>query len=287
MERRRTYWAGVTALALAVVACAGAALATPAASARTSERPNIVVVLTDDQRWDTLSAMPAVEQKLVAHGVTFRNSFVVNSNCCPSRTSLLTGQYSHSTGVYKNLPPHGGFPSFRDSRTIATVLHGAGYTTALVGKYLNRYGVGTHDAHYVPPGWDHGRRSSARRRTTTTGLSTRDACGTTAAPPPTTRRTCSRTRRSPSWHMRRGPFFLEFAPFGPHDPATPPPRYKNAFQQFSGNKPPSFDERDLSDKPAYIRKLAPLNRSSLGRRSVSAASSSRRPAPSTMPSARS
>ena len=51
MERGRTYWAGVTALALALVAaCAGAALATPAASARTGERPNIVVVLTDDQR---------------------------------------------------------------------------------------------------------------------------------------------------------------------------------------------------------------------------------------------
>ena len=121
MERRRVYWTGVTALALALVAaCAGAGLGTPAASAQTSERPNIVVVLTDDQRWDTLSAMPTVEQELVAHGVTFTNSFVVNSLCCPSRTSLLTGQYSHSTGVYRNLPPHGGFPSFRDSRSIAS-----------------------------------------------------------------------------------------------------------------------------------------------------------------------
>ena len=105
MGRRRAYWAGVTALALALVAaCAGAGLAIPAASARSSERPNIVVVLTDDQRWDTLWAMPTVEQELVAHGVMFRNSFVVNSLCCPSRTSLLTGQYSHSTGVYLNLP---------------------------------------------------------------------------------------------------------------------------------------------------------------------------------------
>ena len=99
-------------------------------------------MLTDDQRWDTLWAMPTVEQELVAHGVTFRNSFVVNSLCCPSRTSLLTGQYSHSTGVYLRPSPHGGFPSFRDSRTIATLLHGAGYTTGLFGKYLNRYGVG-------------------------------------------------------------------------------------------------------------------------------------------------
>src|SRR5512133_4275066 len=99
MERRRAYLAGVTALAF-VAACAGSGLAAPSASAQTSERPNIVVVLTDDQRWDTLSAMPTVEQELVAHGVTFTNSFVVNSLCCPSRASLLTGQYSHSTGVY-------------------------------------------------------------------------------------------------------------------------------------------------------------------------------------------
>src|SRR5262245_17798211 len=125
MKRPRTRWVAVTAVALALVgACAGSSLGTPSASAQRAERPNIVVVLTDDQRWDTLSAMPTVERALVAHGVTFTNSFVVNSLCCPSRTSLLTGQYSHSTGVYRNLPPHGGFPSFRDSRTIATVLHG-------------------------------------------------------------------------------------------------------------------------------------------------------------------
>src|SRR5439155_26961984 len=96
-----------------------------------------------------------VEHGLVRDGVTVRNGFVVNSLFCPGSTSLLTGQSSHSTGVYRNVPPHGGFPSFRDSRASATVLHGACYTTALVGKYLNRYGVGTHDADYVPPGWDH------------------------------------------------------------------------------------------------------------------------------------
>ncbi len=265
MERRCTYWAGVTALALALVAaCAGAALATPAASARTSGRPNIIVVLTDDQRWDTLSAMPTVEQKLVAHGVTFRNSFVVNSNCCPSRTSLLTGQYSHSTGVYKNLPPHGGFPSFRDSRTIATVLHGAGYTTALVGKYLNRYGVGTHDAHYVPPGWDHwtaflGKTAYYDYRLVDQGRVRHYG----RAPSDYSTDVLAHKAVSFVAHAR-APFFLEFTPFGPHDPATPPPRYKNAFQQFSWNTPPSFDERDLSDKPAYIRKLSPLNQKQLG-----------------------
>ena len=260
MERRSAYWAGVTALALALVAaCAGAGLAIPAASARSSERPNIVVVLTDDQRWDTLWAMPTVEQELVAHGVTFRNSFVVNSLCCPSRTSLLTGQYSHSTGVYLNLPPHGGFPSFRDSRTIATLLHGAGYTTGLFGKYLNRYGVGAHDAHYVPPGWDHwaaflGPTAYYDYRLVDQGRVTHYG----NAPSDYSTDVLAQKAVSFVAHARR-PFFLEFAPFGPHEPATPPPRHAKAFQQFSWKNPPGFDERDLSDKPAYIRRLAPLN----------------------------
>src|SRR5689334_14580369 len=115
-------WAAVALPALVlVVACAGAGLATPRAAARAEQPPNIIVVLTDDQRWDTLWAMPSVQKNLVAHGVTFTNSFVVNALCCPSRTSLLTGRYSHSTGVYMNTGPHGGFHAFKDATTIATV----------------------------------------------------------------------------------------------------------------------------------------------------------------------
>jgi arylsulfatase A-like enzyme len=270
MERRRAYWAGVAAVAVALVAaCAGAGLAIPAASAQNSDRPsfdrpNIVLVLTDDQRWDTLRGMPTVEQALVGHGVTFTNSFVVNSLCCPSRSSILTGQYSHSTGVYLNAPPHGGFPSFHDTRTIATVLKSAGYTTGLFGKYLNRYGVAAHDASYVPPGWDHwtaflGKtkyydyRLLDQRRVRRYGRKPSDYSTDVLA------------RKAASFVAHaRGPFFLEFTPFGPHEPATPPPRYAKAFAKASSWKEPlNFDERDRSDKPAYIRRLEPLTEKQL------------------------
>jgi hypothetical protein len=123
------------------------------ATATAARRPSIVLILTDDQRWDTLWAMGHVQEVLKQHGVTFKNAFVTNSLCCPSRTTILTGKYSHSTGVYSNAPPHGGFPSFHDRTTIATVLHGAGYRTALIGKYLNAYRAAAH-AGYAPPGWD-------------------------------------------------------------------------------------------------------------------------------------
>src|SRR5439155_21422676 len=66
----------------------------------TPHGPSIVLILTDDQRWNTLAQMPNVERLLVHHGVQFTNGFVVNSLCCPSRASILTGDYSHTTGVY-------------------------------------------------------------------------------------------------------------------------------------------------------------------------------------------
>ena len=264
MKRRRAHWAGVTAAALALVAvCAGSSLGTQAASARRIEAPNIVVVLTDDQRWDTLSAMPTVEQELVGHGVTFTNSFVVNSLCCPSRTSLLTGQYSHSTGVYVNLPPHGGFESFRDSPTIATVLHDAGYTTGLFGKYLNGYGMRARDARYVPPGWSHWTpflRKTAFYDYRLVDHGRVQTYGRGAAAYSTD--VLARKAASFVAHAPR-PFFLEFTPFAPHEPATPPPRYLQAFANLSWNKRPNFDEQDLSDKPAYVRRLGPLTQKQL------------------------
>ena len=77
--------------------------------------PNIVLILTDDQRADTLKYMPNVQRLMVNKGIRFSNGYVVNPLCCPSRASILTGAYSHTTGVYTNDPDmHGGFPAFRD-----------------------------------------------------------------------------------------------------------------------------------------------------------------------------
>ena len=65
---------------------------------------NIVLILTDDQRFDTLWAMPTVQSQLVAKGIEFTKGYVSNAVCCPSRSTILTGQYSHLTGVYTNHP---------------------------------------------------------------------------------------------------------------------------------------------------------------------------------------
>jgi arylsulfatase A-like enzyme len=235
--RRRVLIVGVLAFAVAVLGPTSPAWAAP---------PNVVVVLTDDQRWDTLSAMPAVQSRLVAKGVTFTNAFAVNPLCCPSRASLLTGKYSHSTGVYQNVPPNGGFRSFRDGSTIATWLRRVGYRTGYFGKYLNGY-----RSSYVPPGW-------SRWLAFTSPGYYRYGLNADGALDPRRNRTEYSTDRLAQAVQRfvrtgRRPFFAVFAPFAPHRPATPAARHVNAFPDLEPWRPPSHNEADLSDKPAWIQ----------------------------------
>ena len=116
-------------------------------------RPNIVIIMSDDQRWDTIEHrfMPRLMDRMVAglNAVYLSNAFVSNPLCCPSRVTTLTGQYSDTSGVYGNDGTFsggvgvggGGFYAFDDdpavNPTIATDLQGAGYRSALIGKSLN------------------------------------------------------------------------------------------------------------------------------------------------------
>jgi len=122
------------------------ACAAPAAAA-----PNVVIVETDDQTAEQMWVMDRTRALIGAEGTTFEDSFVSLSLCCPSRASLLTGQYAHNHGVLDIVPPWGGFDRFAGTETLATWLQRRGYATVLLGKYLNRYG--RRDPHEVPPGW--------------------------------------------------------------------------------------------------------------------------------------
>ena len=149
MSRRRSRRAPLVIAAALIVSSAWTV------SAAAAGRPNILVIVTDDQRVETLAAMPHVRKELRADGSSFRNAFVPNSLCCPSRASILTGLHSHTTGVFDNVAPHGGFSAFDDRLSIATVLDDEGYRTAFFGRYLNGYVGATYDNwSYVPPGWD-------------------------------------------------------------------------------------------------------------------------------------
>jgi N-acetylglucosamine-6-sulfatase len=142
-RRRMRRW---PLLAFAVVLASAACTSGSSNHSSKSKRPNIVVILSDDQRWDSMAQLP--ELNASRQWARFTNYFVEEPQCCPSRATLFTGRYSHHTGVDtlnngKNLD---------DSRTIATMLHDAGYRTAQFGKYLNGYPFAP--GHPTPPGWD-------------------------------------------------------------------------------------------------------------------------------------
>jgi N-acetylglucosamine-6-sulfatase len=227
--------------------------------AQAAERPNIVLVVTDDQRWDTLWAMPTVRAKLVGKGVTFANAFATNPLCCPSRASILTGTYSHTNGVWSNAGGrHGGMKVFDDRATVATWLDRAGYETMLVGKYMNGYSRPRFTHRYVPPGWDRwfaffGRHGYFSYRVTD------GARARSFGPAPVEREYSTDVLAAKGIDFIRSassPFLLYFAPFAPHKSrrfsAQPAPRHVNAFAGVAYNPPPSVNEANVSDKPQYI-----------------------------------
>ncbi|MFL5766464.1 MAG: sulfatase-like hydrolase/transferase [Actinomycetota bacterium] len=266
MGRLTNRWARAASCLLFVVALSGtwtrheASAATP---------PNIVLILTDDQRWDSLWAMPTVQSDLVDHGVDFTNAFVTNSSCCPSRASILTGEYSHSTGVYSSAEdgPQAGFASFRDSSTIATWLQGAGYRTALIGKYLNGY---TPDhISYVPPGWNRWVAFATKGEggaayydyDLSVGGAGKAGTAVSYGSDASDYSTDVLSKYATSFIRQTDPskpLFLDFTPKAPHGPYTPAPRDAEAFPDLAPNRPPSYNESDVSDKPAYIRDLQPF-----------------------------
>jgi len=148
-------------LALLALAAVGTvvALLRGASDRSRPRRPNIVFILTDDLDVDlgSMQYMPAVRRLIGERGTTFSHFYVPVSLCCPSRSTILLGQFVHNHQVYGNDPPSGGFFKFQalhhDRGTIATALRAAGYRTALLGKYLNGYPDPKNRA-YVPPGWD-------------------------------------------------------------------------------------------------------------------------------------
>lgn len=114
-----------------------------------SASPSIVLIMTDDQRADDLSNMPQTRNLIGAQGTTFQHSFVSFALCCPSRSTFMTGQYSHNHGVQGN-PPVASLLDLDQSNLLPVWLQEAGYRTAHVGEYVNGYALGQG----VPPGWN-------------------------------------------------------------------------------------------------------------------------------------
>jgi N-acetylglucosamine-6-sulfatase len=226
---------------------------TPSATAQDepADPPSILLIVTDDQRWDTLWAMPELQRSLVEPGVTFAESFTTSSLCCPSRASILTGAYPHTTGVYRQAPPHGGFKSFEDSTTIATLLDDAGYRTGYFGKYLDSYQSDALSG-YVPPGWDRW-VAFVHAEYFDYGLTIDGTVRRYGLAPGDYSTDVLADHTEEFIRGSEGPVFAIFAPAAPHAPAIPSPEDEGEFGDLPAWRPSSFNEEDRSDKPGYVR----------------------------------
>ena len=220
-----------------------------------AQPPTVVVIASDDQRWDTLDAMPRVQRLLMAHGVTFPNAYATSPACCASRASILTGLYPLHTGVWRNDPPHGGFEAFDDASTLPVWLHDAGSATGLFGKYLNGYEDAAQP--YVPPGWtrwysvwgDYFGYSGVDQTSLFVAGNDESDYSTDA----------EAARADAFIRETEGPLFVYVGFAGVHEPFTPAPRHRDEFTTLADWRPPSYNEADTSDKPRWVSRRGRLD----------------------------
>ena len=204
-------------------------------------------------------------RKVAAEGTTFQNAFVTDPLCCPSRTTILRGQYAHNHHIFGNGWPLGGSRKFRElgheDSTLGTWLQDGGYRTALFGKYMNGY-----YGKRVPAGWDDWYAISGGHASSTLNENGRirhydpeyhhldDVLSERASD------YIARTAGAdPPFFTANRPFFMWIGTQAPHAPATPALRHEDAFPDARLPHPPSFDEADVSDKPDWIRDNPPLD----------------------------
>jgi arylsulfatase A-like enzyme len=268
--RRRALAATVLAGLLLAAACSGdgAGGSGQASSEGTAgnRKPNVLFVLTDDMRLDDLQYVPQIRKLVGDRGMTFDDQFDNVTLCCPARTSILRGQYSHNTGVLTNGGTNGGFETAHatgvEDATVATALHDAGYRTGLFGKYLNGY-PNTAGPDYVPPGWDSWSSSSKGNAYGEYDYTlNQDGKQVDYGHGPDDYGTDVYTRQTTAFVDRAKaagqPFFAYLAVYAPHQPATPAPQDTDAFPDLKAPRDAAYDEADVSDKPEFVRDLPPL-----------------------------
>jgi N-acetylglucosamine-6-sulfatase len=258
-------WATLAA-AFALLAIAGAALLARDAHGASSQK-NVVFILTDDMTASELSAMPNVQSLLAGQGTSFNEAYISFPLCCPSRATMMSGQYMHNHGVRGNFPPNGGWPKFRphESNDLPVWLHGDGYYNVHIGKYMNGYGIADNMLP-VPQGWDewYGKVSEDALYFNYQLI---EKTGPSAVPhltfygdQPADYQTDVFTDRAVNFvndhSVANQPFWLNLWFNSPHGPFDPAPRDLFRLSGTALPKLPGFNEKDIKDKPKWFRKQA-------------------------------
>jgi N-acetylglucosamine-6-sulfatase len=240
---------------LGVLALCAAGCGSTSESAEAPRRPNVVLVVTDDQRADSLAYMP--ELNTAPEWARFTNAFVHEPQCCPSRASILTGRYSHHTRVETN----GDGADLDEERTVATMLDDAGYHTGFYGKYLNGYPF--ERGHYVPPGWDEFAAYEGATEYFDYDLNENGTLVSRGSDPDeySVDVLAAKGRRFIESTDASEPLFLLLALNAPHNasagPPTPAPRHRGSCAGEAVGDPPNFNAYDRVSEPDWMRGETP------------------------------
>jgi arylsulfatase A-like enzyme len=252
---------------LIVAALLALALA-PAPAQAQDPRPNVVVIMTDDQTAASVPAMPQLNGLIAAEGTHFEQAIASFPLCCPARATNLTGQYAHNHGVLHNAGPFGGHDALDHTNTLPVWLQSAGYRTMHVGRYLNGYEM----VHGIPPGWSdwHANPHSAAFNYSSWRVNENGVLRSYPRPErPDEYLTDFHTRRAVELIDQAAPspdpFFLSLWYVAPHrggprdidDPLSPgtpspAPRHRDAFAGYAMPRAPNFNERNMYDKPQVV-----------------------------------
>jgi N-acetylglucosamine-6-sulfatase len=270
--RRRQFLKAVAAGGVAAGSLSASGLRSPRVWA--AARPNVVVIMTDDQAVSQMSALATVRNQIMSQGVTFDRAIDPIPLCCPARASFLTGQYPHNHGVLANNGTKGGYAALDQTNTIARWMHDAGYRTAHIGKYMNGY----NRFRARPTGWDewwatsknpflmwdytlnhngqevhYGYASADYKTDVLTGLALAFIQSMQGSPQPLYLNLWYTAPHAEQGTDSRGVTYNQ-AP-------RPAPRHVGAFASAALPNDPSIGEADVSDKPAWVRALSPIGTS--------------------------
>lgn len=233
-------------------------------------QPNIIVIMTDDQRRDEAKvAMPSTLSLIADQGVNFSQSVVNSPLCAPSRATFLTGQYAHNHGVLANQNPY-GYTALDHANTLAVWLQDVDYHTIFIDKYLNGYGET--DPFEIPPGWSDWRAVITLKYydyyLNLNGVLSQ--YGSDSIDYRTDQMSGQAVKALLAAPTDR-PFFMWIATMAPHedlcdtcsDLPTPAPRHDGILDGWEPQTPVSFNEADVSDKPEYVSRLEQLTNSDM------------------------
>jgi arylsulfatase A-like enzyme len=232
------------------------------------KRPNVIVIDTDDMNFTDMFVMQKTLALLGGGGTTFQNSYVSYPLCCPSRATFLTGQYAHNHGVVTD----NQYGVLDNTNTLAVWLNNAKYRTAMVGKYLNGYGL--INRREIPPGWRQWFALTGGTEQKRYAFNMNEN-GKLVYYPRKPQNYIDYVLNAKvngllkEWAPSPKPFFLYYNPNNPHgERALPPtstrdpepaPQYLGTFGDIGAPRTPNFNEADVSDKPAAVKNLPPLS----------------------------